>query len=109
MGLYEFELGKGSGSDVPGYEVVASFGEWDYSWSEMRIYKRDGRLFFITDNGCSCYSWDDSPKTEGDLVELPTLEAARREVKDFMGRYDAEREQDTYLNAVEKFRELGLR
>ncbi|OKI54545.1 DUF7574 domain-containing protein [Micromonospora sp. CB01531] len=107
MSYYGFEFTPVD-TDIPGYEVIAEFGEWDYSWSTMRIYKRDSRLFYITDSGCSCYSWEDNPKTEGDLRELPDLNSARNAIKDLMG-YDFEREQDTYLNAIEKFRELGLR
>lgn len=106
--LYGFESYLPN-SDIPGYEVVTEFGEWDYSWSTMRVYKRDGRLFYITDSGCSCYGWDDSPKSESDLIALPTLEAARNAVKDFMGDYDARNYPETVLTAVEKFRELGLR
>lgn len=108
MSLYDFDL-DGPTSDIQGYEVVGSFGDWDYSWSEMRIYKRDGRLFYVTDSGCSCNSWDDSPKTEADLIELPTLAAARNAAQEFMGSYDSERYPNDVLNAVEKFRELGLR
>lgn len=108
MGYYGFEMCDDYKSDVPGYEVVAEFGEWDYEWSTMRVYKRDGRLFIITDGGCSCDDWHSTPKTEAMMVELPSLNSARDAVKNFLS-YDFEREQDAYLNAVEKFRELGLR
>lgn len=96
-------------SDIPGYEVILQLGEWDYEWAEMRVYKRDGRLFYVTDSGCSCNSWEDWTKSEADLIELPTLEAARNAVKSFLGYGDFSGQIDTYLNAIEKFRALGLR
>lgn len=109
MTLYDFEVAdEGYSDEIPGYTQVAEFGEWGYSWSAMRVYRRNARLFYITDSGCSCYSWEDTPKTESDLIELPTLESARRAVREFMYS-DAERYPDVVLDAVEKFRELGLR
>jgi hypothetical protein len=97
--------------EFPGYETVLVLGDWDYSWSELRVYTKDGRIFYLTDSGCSCNGWNDPwHLSESDMREIPTLEAAGKVVREFIdtGHYITDK-IDTYLNAVEKLRGLGLR
>jgi hypothetical protein len=36
---------------------IAEVGDWDYSWSLFAVFADDGgRLYSVTDSGCSCYS-----------------------------------------------------
>lgn len=51
------------------YEVVAAAGDYDYSWSEEVILRResDGALFYTQDSGCSCTYFGEG----GDLSLTP--------------------------------------
>lgn len=105
--------------EFPGFEHLLTFGEFGYSWSEMRIYRKDGRLFYLSDSGCSCYGWNDAgTMTEADMVELPTLESARNAYFDFTydtwatdagGEGWGDKAQVCWLDVKEKLRQAGLR
>jgi len=100
--------------DFPGYREVFEISNNDWEWATLRVYEKDGRLFYGWANGCSCNGYTDYV-SEGDLIELPTLESARTAIREFFFatssyfRYEEPAVNDRYLNAVEKFRELGLR
>lgn len=95
---------------LPGYEPVYTIGDSaSYEWAEFRVFKKDGRLFAAGSGGCSCNYYEENV-IESDLIELPTLEAARNAVKNFLSNsYHFSDQITPYLDAVEKFRELGLR
>jgi len=49
---------------IPGTEdwvIVASEGEWDYSWTMFKAFYSPSarRFFWHGDSGCSCNSWSD--------------------------------------------------
>lgn len=91
---------------LPGYEQVYDIFEGDYSWDELRVYRQEssGRLFYATASGCSCFNYEDEV-SESDLIELQSLSGAQEAVKGFLG----ESSSQTYLDAVEALRGLGLR
>jgi len=45
-----------------GLVEVAAIGEYDYSWSELKMFyqPKARRFFWLEDSGCSCCSWGDS-------------------------------------------------
>lgn len=87
-----------------GYEEVAEFGDYDYSWSIVKIFKKDGRLFALEDSGCSCYgygdSWDDPAGLEGNLYELTSLASAKARLDAYIGDSNS---------SYEDLHSLGLR
>lgn len=89
---------------VPGYEIVDTIESTGYDWTAMRIYRKDGRIFADTQSGCSC-NWYETP-VESDLVELPTLAAARTYYDE--GGYQMS-DMPKWLDVVEQFRSYGLR
>jgi hypothetical protein len=93
--------------EFPGYEEVAVFMDGGYEWSEMRVYRKDFRLFCLMDSGCSCTGWNDGRLSESDMIELPTLEAARNAWDKYRTEYY--HCEQPWLEVVEKFRALGLR
>lgn len=95
---------------LPGYERVASFANDDYEWAELRVFRKDGRLFYAEGSGCSCTCFEDQVE-ECDLIELQSLSGAQNALKAFLDghRYYFTDQIDVYLDGVEKFRELGLR
>lgn len=96
---------------LPDYEEVYSVNSGGYDWAELRVFEKDGRLFFGSGSGCSCTYFEEQV-TESDLIELPTLESGRNALKDFFdgtGRYHFTDVISNYLDGVEKLRELGLR
>lgn len=96
---------------LPGYEQVYNIFLGSYDWAEFRVFKQGERFFYATDSGCSCTCFEDQV-TETNLIELPTLNAASDAVKEFLesegSGYDG-KIIDKYFDAVEKFRDLGLR
>jgi hypothetical protein len=101
-----------------GYEHQFDFGEGGYDWGWTQIYTKGGRVFHLSDGGCSCSSFMDDhvrnrygpdsrwlgyeakESVEGQLVELTSLSAAKK-LKD-----------DSYYTTdfdIDKFVLLGLR
>lgn len=95
---------------LPDYEQVFEISTGGYDWAELRVFEKDGRFFYADSGGCSCNYYEEMVE-ESDLIELPTLEAARNAVKDFLSSnsYHFSDQIAPYLDAVEQFRELGLR
>lgn len=90
-----------------GYVDIETFtdGGGGYDWSEMHVYTKGGRVFVNSQSGCSCDGWNAPDASE--LIEVPDLDAAKREWTDMMGSYASDTE---WLDHVrEKFVELGLR
>ena len=48
--------------ETEGLIELTAIGEYDYSWSEMKVFyqPKSRRFFWLEDSGCSCYSWGDS-------------------------------------------------
>lgn len=92
------------------YEEVHRFSSGGYEWAELRVFEKDGRLFAAESCGCSCTDFE-SNVVESDLTELQSLESAKNMLKDFLDSnlYYFSDQISTYLDGVEKFRELGLR
>lgn len=57
------------------YDVVASAGEYDYSWEESALLRRQGQLYYAHDSGCSCWSFGDGISA-GDLKPVATWQEA---------------------------------
>lgn len=95
---------------LPEYKEVHSFSSGGYEWAEMRVFEKDGRLFAAESCGCSC-TYFEGNVVESDLTELQGLESAKNMLKDFLDNnsYYFSDQISTYLDGVEKFRELGLR
>lgn len=97
---------------LPDYELVHTTGSGGYEWAELRVYKKksDGRLFYASASGCSCFTFEDDID-ESDLIELQSLAGAQRAVKEFIELkewYFGSGESE-YADAIEELRGLGLR
>lgn len=58
------------------YEVVASAGDYDYSWTESALLRSpEGKLYYAHSSGCSCYSFQDNVD-EGDLEPVANWQEA---------------------------------
>lgn len=97
--------------DFPGYHYEFNIGSGGYDWAMMRVLTKDGRVFYGSASGCSCSDWSDFIRSEADLIELPTLESAKKAAKEFIedNHHYFSDGVSKYLDAVEKFRALGLR
>lgn len=95
---------------LAGYEEVYSLASGGYEWSEFRVFEKDGRYFYAESGGCSCTSFEEMV-TESDLIELQSLSSAQAALKEFLdgNSYYFSDQISTYLDGVEKFRELSLR
>lgn len=95
---------------LPGYEEVYRVDSGGYEWAELRVYEKEGRLFYAASGGCSCTDFE-SNVIESDLIELQSLSGAQSALKDFLDEnsYHFTDQISTYLDGVEKFRGLGLR
>lgn len=86
-----------------GYELLFEYGNYDYSWTITEVYKKDERIFTLTDSGCSCTSfgdtWEGAEDAIGAMVETQTLPSLQE-----LGGYDEKAEA-----IQQKFREVGLR
>lgn len=60
-----------------GYKLEFEYGEYDYSWDITFVFSKDGRVFNLSDSGCSCTSWgegwDDVHQAIGDMYEVTKL------------------------------------
>lgn len=65
-----------------GYSYLFTMANWDYSWSEARVYVRDRRVFMLYSSGCSCDSfndgWDTMDEVEGALEQVTSLAYLRQ-------------------------------
>lgn len=95
---------------LPGYEEVYSASSGGYDWTEFRVFEKDGRHFYASGSGCSCTYFEEQVE-ESDLIELQSLSSAQNALKEFLdgNSYYFSDQISTYLDGVEKFRELGLR
>jgi hypothetical protein len=66
------------------YEVLAEAGEYDYSWSEVALLRKDGQLYYGEGSGCSCTSF----AYEADPVPVASWQEAVEKAKVFFnGEY----------------------
>ncbi|MFC4089378.1 hypothetical protein [Micromonospora sp. GCM10011541] len=63
------------------YEVIASAGEYDYSWHEAALLRLDGQLYFAESSGCSCYGFEDNVSAS-DLEPVRNWQEAVEKAKD---------------------------
>lgn len=81
-------------------ELVAEEGEYDYSWSIVRVYYDAAQriYYWFDDSGCSCSSWADS------VASLMEFENGR---KDDVIRGLKDGGYDDAVEAVRKHRPEG--
>lgn len=81
--IYGHTLTLGHEGEETEFDVVARTGDYDYSWSEVAVIKRqaDGALFLAESSGCSCNSFEDNC-TLADLVPIQTFDDALHRVDD---------------------------
>lgn len=103
-----FDLDKSL--EAAGYKFEFEYGDYDYDWHVTRVYTRDGKVFDLSDGGCSCNSWgeswDTSDEAIGDMQEVtraPSVESIILDACCSSGHGD-DREK-----VVNQYRELGLR
>lgn len=79
--IYGNEVTLGYSGEETTFDVVATTGEYDYSWSETAVLKRrpDGALFLAETGGCSCNSFEDNMSL-ADLVPVQSFDEALRKV-----------------------------
>ena len=89
-----------------GYKFEFSYGYWDYDWSQTAVYSRDGRVFTLSDSGCSCYYWGENftrESVEGELEQVFDLPGIQELRDQHFGHG-----QDPF-DTQEEYRKLGLR
>jgi hypothetical protein len=67
--------------DEQAYEVLVQAGEYDYSWNESALVRRDGQLYYIYSSGCSCYGFEETVSAS-DLVPVANWQEAVEKAKD---------------------------
>lgn len=58
--------------ETEGMVEVADIGDYDYSWSELKVWYHpvNDRWYWLSDSGCSCnYYGDNGPYSLGDLED----------------------------------------
>lgn len=90
-----------------GYKYEFEYGEYDYSWTITKVYTRDGKVFDLSDSGCSCnhygsdWTVDDAIGNMEEVTRVPSM----ADIKEKSGYgYSVEAEA-----MVAKYRDLGLR
>lgn len=75
--IADWTLTLSDGVNPIAFDVLAQVQDADYSWSAEAILRRqtDGALFFVTDGGCSCYSFGEY-LTVADLTPIQRPEDA---------------------------------
>lgn len=63
---------------------VAEIGEYDYSWSELKVFyqPKSRRFFWLQDSGCSCNGWGDYDSSLADFSDGDKF-AAIQAIDDF--------------------------
>lgn len=91
-----------------GYVFQFDYGCYDYSWDETRVYTSSGRVFSLTDSGCSCSSfgdyWKDIHDALGEMREVTSLPE--------LNKYDLDSSSHSFpdIDSLrEKFMNLGVR
>lgn len=89
-----------------GYRFEFSHGYYDYDWSQVAVYTRDGHVFELSASGCSCSYWGENfsrENVEGRLMEISRLP----KIGDLRDAHYGHG-PDPY-DTQEKYRKLGLR
>ena len=108
---YNYSGGKTPEEELAerGYEFQFEYGYWDYDWQIHKVYTKDGRVFELSDGGCSCTSfgenWNSIDEAIGQMVELSRLPSVESLSKTEYGTVYDDKGEITQ----EKFRDLGLR
>jgi hypothetical protein len=104
---YGFDLDKAL--ELAGYKFEFEYGDYDYSWTITKVYTRDGRVFDLTDSGCSCNGygdhWYDVDTAIGEMTEVTRAPSAA-DVGAKRYRYTHGADEET--TAI-RYRDLGLR
>jgi hypothetical protein len=88
--------------EIPGYELVGESNPGGgYDWSVFAVWFRDGRYFWASDSGCSCYGeWESfdvsNPAFDGSGTRHDAIRALRNWAN---GSYTAG-ETEPLLNAL---------
>ena len=81
-------------------EVLESTGVYDYSWSEFGVMRGDdGHLYVGDTSGCSCNSWGEDLRTEGDFENGDKL-GLQRSIRQFAEEYPYSVSATDVLDAV---------
>lgn len=61
MSFYSYHVPEWGDHEALGYTLVGQFGEYDYSWNIVVVFKREdtGEVFIAQASGCSCNSPSD--------------------------------------------------
>lgn len=83
-----------------GYETVDSYDTGaSYEFNITMVLKKDGKLFYAQDSGCSCpIPFEDIE--ESDLTPLTDFDAFKREVKDYHAWNSNAAEESKFLKTV---------
>lgn len=91
---------------------VAAIGEYDYSWSEFKVFYQPSsrRFFWQDDSGCSCYNYGDDMNSLADLCDGDKA-AAIRAIDAFYPRVSGlsyASTEDEYMNAKRDIRNFKV-